>query len=157
MTNSILKLSLLFITFSILLFSCSKEFDWDKHYEIRKNNLIGDWDCELTYTAYRNGVLDVQGKQLYQYSFYADGTVLYGPDDITHTNALYKWYYQYDPEKIIIKNLDSGLLGSSLFSYSVVQNDETFIICREDFEYSKNENGTEVKIKQSYERIFKRK
>lgn len=124
------------------LFSCSKEYDGLNDYNTRKNNLIGDWQCHYQRTEYQNDSLFWQEKNDFSISIYSDGTAAFRPDSISPPNKLYKWFYQFDPQKIIFKAIDNEYT-SAVLTYPIVSLSENYM----EWNISSSWMGTTAKYK----------
>jgi len=155
--------ALVLLTFLCTIISCTKDFDGLSDYNTKKYNILGDWDYTYTWHEYiynYNDSTDLYVKNVWKYnfSFYADGTVLYGKDKFTHSDVLYKWYFQYDPQKIILKNIRDDDEDSSWEVYHIEKITPDSIKCITNIiDNSKIINGKRTGTKTIYESIFKRK
>lgn len=95
---------------SIFLFSCKDEPIINDFDEMR-NKIVGDWEVTEDPSALGS---------TFSISFNDDGTGV--RESFLLDNQEFEWLYQYNPEKIVINNLQAGIsLGSTQF-YDVVTN-----------------------------------
>jgi len=94
------------LTFVLIIFifsSCNKDERPD--YEIRKENIVGDWEVRLI-------TPDPSDEQTFPISFNENGTG-------TSTFGLpfvpfnFEWIYQYDPEKLVIVQSPDQFISST--------------------------------------------
>ncbi len=111
------------ILFVFLCCSCSE--NW--LYERRKKNIIGDWEIVQTYKAIRADTVFAEVNNtpfLLGISFFEDGT---GEFDSKTFSYDFEWFYQYDPEMVLILGEELGSpseLHINTFFHEIIENEK---------------------------------
>jgi len=95
----------------VILSSCQKDDESD--YNIKRSNLFGEWEV----TTQSNSGIDNTFTLIINEDGTGSKSTILQEDDIS-----FEWIYQYDPEKIVLKEFVGSLsLGNTTF-YSITKN-----------------------------------
>jgi len=94
-----------FLFLFFVLFSCNKEDHISDHAE-RRLRIIGIWDIEAVIEEVRADTIFRKSSYSTEYTFFEDG-VAQSPNPLTGPDSEFSWYYQSDPEYVLIHQLVS--------------------------------------------------
>lgn len=110
----------IFLSLIILLFlSCSKDDSID--FDERRNNIVGDWEITQASQEIRADTVHAESSSIFSISFYKDGTGT--KETFLGSDVEFEWLYQYNPEKVVISGMQSGLVLSDVQFYTVTKNE----------------------------------
>ncbi|MEM9824255.1 MAG: hypothetical protein AAF985_24435, partial [Bacteroidota bacterium] len=96
--------------FALLIISCGNE---DNTFDTRRSNLIGEWNVSQEYQRKRADTVELSFNSSFPLSIDENGLAI-KEISLLQTRDTSEWFYQYDPEKVILVSINS--VGVSLFS-----------------------------------------
>ena len=106
----------IFLFISIAFLSCSD--DDSSVFNIAKDNIVGTWDITQARQEIRGDTVSTTTQEL-EITFNSDGT---GTQELLGLDNAFDWYYQYNPEKVIINSAQSSFLIARAQVFTVIEN-----------------------------------
>lgn len=103
----------------IVLLSCSKDDTID--FDVKRNNIIGNWEITQASQEIRADTVYAESSTTFSISFNDDGTGT--KETFIGTDVSFEWLYQYNPEKVVISGMQSGVVLSDVQFYNVIKNE----------------------------------
>ena len=104
------------------LWSCDKSED--SFYE-RKSHILGMWQCVSTEELITDGEFVSKDTSNFNLNFKEDEAVIFTYNSLPGYEDNYIWHYQLDPEKVIIRYSQSGLIRLNNY-FKVITNTANF-------------------------------
>ncbi len=111
----------LLIKITILLFaftSCCKDDDID--FDEKRNNIVGEWNVTQATREIRADTVYAESSMELTITFNQDGT---GIKETILGAVEFEWFYQFNPEQVVINSKQSGIILSNVQFYDITKNE----------------------------------
>ncbi len=93
----------------------------DNSFDVLRNNIIGSWEVKHSVQEIRSDTVYGESVSVYDIQFNQDGTGI--KSNVFGNDVDFEWYYQYNPEKVVIVSMPSGIFFEDTQVYDVQKNE----------------------------------
>ena len=110
-----------YLLISVLIMSCSKDDGDDINYDMLRANIFGTWEVIQTTQEIRADTVYAESSRELEITFGDNGTGV--RQSFLDTEINFDWFYQYNPEKVVIISKQEGLFLEDTQVYMVSKNE----------------------------------